>query len=130
MRTLAGAIVSLAVAGNAHAQTTAGEQVFRADIKTKLPAEGSETRVAPLEFTVEAPGLLLDALTGRAEVGANGTVLTVNSLTGAVGKSRFNGQASVDFADKPAVRLNCCTRLGSFVKLEPRKVCNSSCRPT
>ena len=79
---------------------------MRADIKSKLPADGSDKRVAPLEFTVDAPGLLLDALTGRAEVGANGTVLTVNSLTGAVGKSRFNGQASVDFADKPAVKLN------------------------
>jgi AsmA protein len=83
-----------------------GDQVLRADIKSKLPADGIDKRVAPLEFTIDAPGLLLDALTGRAEVGANGTVLTVNSLTGAVGKSRFNGQASVDFADKPAVRLN------------------------
>jgi AsmA protein len=83
-----------------------GDQVLRADIKSKLPADGIDKRVAPLEFTIDAPGLLLDALTGRAEVGANGAVLTVNSLTGAVGKSRFNGQASVDFADKPAVRLN------------------------
>ena len=83
-----------------------GDQVLRADIKSKLPADGSDKRAAPLEFTIDAPGLLQDALTGRAEVGANGTVLTVNSLTGAVGKSRFNGQASVDFADKPAVRLN------------------------
>ncbi len=83
-----------------------GDQVLRADIKSKLPADGIDKRAAPLEFTIDAPGLLLDALTGRAEVGANGAVLTVNSLTGAVGKSRFNGQASVDFADKPAVRLN------------------------
>jgi AsmA protein len=83
-----------------------GDQVLRADIKSKLPADGIDKRVAPLEFTIDAPGLLLDALTGRAEVGANGTVLTLNSLTGAVGKSRFNGQASFDFADKPAVRLN------------------------
>ena len=66
-----------------------GEQVLRADIKSKLPAEGSDGRVAPLEFTVDAPGLLLDALTGRAEVGSNGTVLTVNSLTGAVGKKQI-----------------------------------------
>jgi AsmA protein len=83
-----------------------GDQILRGDIKSKLPADGIGKRVAPLEFTIDAPGLLLDALTGRAEVGANGPVLTVNSLTGAVGKSRFNGQASVDFADKPAVRLN------------------------
>lgn len=83
-----------------------GEQVLRADIKSRLPAEGSNGRVAPLEFTVEAPGLLLDILTGRAEVGTNGTVLTVNSLTGAVGKSRYNGAGSVDFAGKPLVKLN------------------------
>jgi AsmA protein len=82
------------------------EQVFRADIKSKLPAEGSDARVAPLEFTVEAPGLLLDPLTGRAEVGTNGTVLTVNSLTGSIGKNRYHGLASVDFAGKPLVKLN------------------------
>ena len=64
-----------------------GEQSLRADLKSKLPAEGSDARVAPLEFTVEAPGLLLDALAGRAEVGVNGSVLSINSLTGAVGKS-------------------------------------------
>ena len=83
-----------------------GEQTLRADIKSKLPADGSDKRVAPLEFTIDAPGLLLDPMTGRAEAGINGTVLTVNSLMGAVGKSRFNGQASVDFAGKPAVKLN------------------------
>jgi len=83
-----------------------GEQAWRADIKGKLPAQGSDARVAPVEFTVDAPGLLLDALTGRAEAGTSGAVLTLNSLTGAIGKSRFNGHASVDFADKPAVRLN------------------------
>jgi AsmA protein len=83
-----------------------GEQALRADIKTKLPAEGGEGRGAPLDFTVEAPGLLLDALTGRAEVGTSGTLLTVNSLAGAVGKSRFNGVASVDLADKPLIKLN------------------------
>ena len=83
-----------------------GDQVLRADLKSKLPAEGSDARVAPLEYTIEAPGLLLDALTGRAEVGVNGPVLSINSLTGAVGKSRFNGLASVDFASKPAVKLN------------------------
>ena len=83
-----------------------GEQMLRADIKSKLPADGSDKRVAPLEFTVDAPGLLLDPMTGRAEAVLNGTVLTVNSLMGAVGKSRYNGQASVDFAGKPAVKLN------------------------
>jgi AsmA protein len=83
-----------------------GEQMLRADIKSKLPANGSDKRVAPLEFTVDAPGLLLDPMTGRAEAGISGTVLTFNSLMGAVGKSRFNGQASVDFAGKPAVKLN------------------------
>src|ERR1043166_3784223 len=37
-----------------------GEQAWRADIKGKLPAQGSDGRVAPVEFTVDAPGLLLD----------------------------------------------------------------------
>jgi AsmA protein len=83
-----------------------GEQLLRADIKGRLPAGGSDKRAAPLEFTVDAPGLLLDPMTGRAEAGINGTVLTINSLMGAVGKNRFNGQASVDFASKPAVKLN------------------------
>jgi AsmA protein len=83
-----------------------GEQAWRADIKGKLPAQGSDGRIAPVEFTVEAPGLLLDPLSGRAQVGTSGTVLTLNSLTGAVGKNRFNGLASVDFAGKPIVKLN------------------------
>jgi len=57
-----------------------GEHAWRADIKGKLPAPGSDRRIAPVEFTVDAPGLLLDAMTGRTEVGVNGTVLTLNSL--------------------------------------------------
>jgi len=83
-----------------------GEQVWRADIKSKLPAQGGDGHIAPVEFTIDAPGLLLDAMIGRTEVGVNGTVLTLNSLTGAVGKNRFNGLASVDFAGKPIIKLN------------------------
>jgi AsmA protein len=83
-----------------------GAQVLRADIKSKLPADSSDKRVVPLEFTIDAPGLLLDALSGRAEAGVNGNVLTLNSLTGAVGKSIFTGQGSIGFAGKPAIKLN------------------------
>src|SRR3954471_14346566 len=83
-----------------------GEQALRADIKSKLPAQGGDGHIAPVEFTIDAPGLLLDAMIGRTEVGVNGTVLTLNSLAGAVGKNRFNGLASVDFAGKPIIKLN------------------------
>ncbi len=76
------------------------------DVKTAAPAAPVERQNLPVEFTVEAPGLLRAPLTAKAEVRFNGPMVMINSLTGAIGDGAFNGWASVDLASKPLVKLD------------------------
>jgi AsmA protein len=80
-----------------------GEQAFRVALKGRL-ANGDGG--APFEFRIEAPGLLQDAVAGAAKVRATGSVLAIDELAGDIAQSRFSGSASVDFADKPFVKLD------------------------
>ena len=88
------------------ASGTLGEQVLRADLNGTLPMGRTDGKGAGLEFKLEAPGLLQDVAFGKADVKANGSLLTINSLAGAIGPAKFKGMASVDFADKPMVKLD------------------------
>jgi AsmA protein len=83
-----------------------GDQVLRAELNGTLPAGRDDGKGAGLEFKVEAPGLLQDAAVGKADVRANGSLLTVNALAGTIGPAKFTGMVSVDFADKPMVKLD------------------------
>src|SRR5438045_1036802 len=62
MRTLAGAIVSLAVAGNAHAQTTAGEQVFRARCASCHNGQPDSRAPSPDALQARTPQAIIEAL--------------------------------------------------------------------
>jgi AsmA protein len=88
------------------ASARVGEQSLRAGLKGKLPAGRDVGQVAAMEFTVDAPGLLQETATGKAEVKTSGSLLTISALTGAIGPSKFSGLASVDFAGKPVVKLD------------------------
>ena len=45
-------------------------------------------------------------LTAKAEARLNGSVVMINSVTGALGDAAFNGWASVDLSSKPLVKLD------------------------
>jgi AsmA protein len=66
----------------------------------------AEHQPMPVEFVLEAPGLLSAPLSAKAEVRINGAVATINSLSGTLGGGAFNGWASVDLASKPLVKLD------------------------
>lgn len=78
-----------------------GEQAVRLLLKGKFG--GGDTSLA---FHFEAPGLLQDTIDGTVSASVAGPVLTLDAVNGAVGGSSFAGSASVDFTDKPFVRLD------------------------
>jgi AsmA protein len=84
----------------------AGEHSIKFDIKASTPAPPVERQSIPLDFAIDMPDVLRSQLTGRAEVRLNGSVLMINSLSGALGDGAFNGWASVDIASKPLVKLD------------------------
>ena len=90
------------VAGSARA----GEQPLKFDIKATAPPPPLERQNVPAEFAIDAPGLLQAALSGRAEMRLNGSVVMINGLSGTLGDGAFNGWASVDIASKPLVKLD------------------------
>ena len=90
------------VTGNARA----GEHPLKFEIKAAAPAPPIERQNIPIEFKLDAPGLLQAPLSGKAEVRLNGSVVMINGLTGTLGDGAFNGWASVDIASKPLVKLD------------------------
>ncbi len=99
---LMGSDRKLRVTGNART----GEHPLKFDVKATVPAPPLERQNIPAEFTLDAPGLLPAALSGKAEARLNGTMLMINGLSGMFGDGAFNGWASVDFASKPQVKLD------------------------
>jgi AsmA protein len=92
----------LRVTGNART----GEHPLKFDIKATVPAPPIERQNIATEFTLDAPGLLPAALSGKAETRLNGSIVMINGLSGMFGDGAFNGWASVDFASKPLVKLD------------------------
>jgi AsmA protein len=78
------------------------EHPLKFDIKTALPAGSMERRNIPVELTLGG-GLSLSA---KAQVRANGAVLQIDGLTGALDGAQFSGWASADLASKPQVKVN------------------------
>lgn len=98
------------VTDNRHIRLTGnartGEHPLKFDIKATAPAPPLERQNIPTEFTIDAPALLPSAVSGKAEVRLNGSVVQINGLTGVFGDGAFNGWASVDVASKPQVKLD------------------------
>jgi len=88
--------------GNARA----GEHPLKFVIKATPTAPPLERQNIPVDLMLEAPDLLKNPLSARAEIRLNGTVVMINGLTGALGDGAFNGFASVDIASKPLVKLD------------------------
>ena len=62
------------VTGNARASA----RPLKFVIKATLPAPPIERQNIPVDLTLEAPGLLQDPLTAKAEVRLNGSVVMIN----------------------------------------------------
>jgi AsmA protein len=76
------------------------------DIKATAISPPLERQNVPVEFSLDAPGVLQAPLSGKAEVRLNGSLVMINGLTGTIGDGAFNGWASVDVASKPLVKLD------------------------
>jgi AsmA protein len=84
----------------------ASEHPLKFDIKAALPAGPIAGQGIPVDLKFEAPDLSPSRLTGTAQVQLNGSVITINGVTGKLGDGSFNGWASVDLASKPQVKLD------------------------
>jgi len=93
---------NIRVTGNARA----GDRPVKFVIKATPPAGPIERQTIPVDMTFEAPGLLQNPLSAKAEVRLNGSVVMINGVTGALGDGAFNGWASVDISSKPLVKLD------------------------
>ena len=104
-----GADHKLKLAGTARTDSTP----LKFGVEAALPAQQTARQVVPVEFALDAPGLLRAPLAAKAEVRFNGPLIMINSLAGTIGDGAFNGWASVDVASKPLVKLDL-----DFQKLE------------
>lgn len=86
------------------ATARAGEQTLGLRLTGKVPGLRFDGQVIPLEFTVEAPGLLQDAAPGVAELKANGSSIAITGLQGSIGENKFSGWLTLDLSGKPKVR--------------------------
>ncbi len=88
------------------ADARAGDQALKIEAKATLPTGPVDGMTLPVDFKVDAPGMLPQALSGNGEVKVSGTTVTINSLTGMLGAARFSGYASVEGTTKPLVKVN------------------------
>jgi AsmA protein len=83
-----------------------GGYPLKFEVKAAVPAPPIERQNIPTEIKIDAPDLLNAPLTAKAEARLNGSVVMVNSVTGALGDAAFNGWASFDLSSKPLVKLD------------------------
>jgi AsmA protein len=98
----AGADRQIDVAGSAET----GEHALKFAIKATVPASFGERQNVPVELVLEAPGLLRQSISAKAEVRLNGPLVTLNGISGTFGDGQFNGWASADLASKPLIKLD------------------------
>jgi len=82
------------------------ETPLKFDVKADVSAGAADRQNVPVEFTLEAPGLLRAPLTAKAEIRFTSPMVKINSLAGAIGDGAFNGWASLDLASKPLVKVD------------------------
>jgi AsmA protein len=83
-----------------------GDQTFRLEATATVPTGPVDGLTMPVDFKLEAPGMLPQALSGNGEVRLSGSTITINSLTGMLGAARFSGYASIEATAKPLVKVN------------------------
>jgi AsmA protein len=88
------------------ADARSGDQIFKVEVKATVPTGPVDGLTLPVEFKLDAPGMLPQALSGNGEVKLSGTTVTINSLSGMLGTAHFSGYASVEATTKPLVKVN------------------------
>ena len=64
-----------------------------------------KVKTVPVEFTLQAPGLLAQTLFASAELRVRDSTLAVNAIAGRIGDNRFDGSVTLDCAGvKPSLR--------------------------
>ena len=84
----------------------AGDRPLKFGIKVTLPAFPVERQNIPVELSFDDSSPLQAAVSAKAEVRLNGSVVMINGLTGMLGDGAFNGWASVDLSSKPLLKLD------------------------
>ncbi|ETR78122.1 cell envelope biogenesis protein AsmA [Afipia sp. P52-10] len=88
------------------ADARAGDQPIKLEAKATVPTQPADGLTIPVDFKIDATGLLPQTLAGNADVKLNGNVITINGLTGMLGNARFSGYASIEATVKPLVKLD------------------------
>jgi AsmA protein len=97
-----GADRQISFAGSARS----GEHPLKFDTRAALPAGSLERQNIPVELMLDSPGLMGRSLSAKAQVRANGAVLAINGVSGALDGVPFNGWASADLSSKPLLKLD------------------------
>jgi AsmA protein len=84
----------------------AGEHPLTFDAKADAPSLSTKLKTVPVDFSIDMPGMLRAPLSAHAELRLHGKVVMINSLSGMLDGSAFNGWASIDIASKPLVKLD------------------------
>lgn len=95
-----------------------GEQELRFAFKGTMPRR-DDNQGKPFDFKIEAPGALAEPVTGTADVRKTGSTLAINSLGGTIAQSQFSGWTSLDFADKPLVKMDLAFQRLSIAAVKP-----------
>lgn len=88
------------------ADARSGDQSFKLDAKATVPTGPVEGLTVPIDFKLDAPGTLPQALSGNGEIKLGGSTIAINNLSGMLGAARFSGHASIEATTKPLVKVN------------------------
>ncbi|MGX9390598.1 AsmA family protein [Nitrobacteraceae bacterium UC4446_H13] len=89
-----------------NATARSGAHALKLGLRAELPGDATARRNVPMELTFEAPSLMTETLTTKADVRIAGAMVRINGVTGTLGGKPFTGWASVDLASKPLVKLD------------------------
>jgi AsmA protein len=82
------------------------QQILGLAIKAKIPEGRIGGQRLPVDFSVEAPGILPEILIGAAEVRSKGSTLAVNGISGTIGPNKFSGWATAELDGRPQVKVD------------------------
>jgi AsmA protein len=88
------------------ADARSGDQSFKLDAKATVPTGPVEGLTVPIDFKLDAPGTLPQALSGNGEIRLGGSTIAINNLSGMLGTAHFSGHASIEATTKPLVKVN------------------------
>jgi AsmA protein len=91
---------------NLNGKAQAGHHPLTFAAKASLSDPSAARQTIPIELSLDAPGFLQAPLSSEAQLRIVGTVVMLNGLSGKIGEDLFDGWASVDFANKPLVKVD------------------------